>query len=122
MPDSGLTIRKLTLPEELILMLLNEQTGYFHQVPGWALNCAVVGAALAELSLLSRIDTDLDSLFLLDRTETGDPVLDPMLQEIADEPEQRNAQYWIEKFALNADSIIDQTLGPFGRSGDSGTP
>ncbi|MYE18487.1 MAG: cytochrome P450 [Rhodospirillales bacterium] len=110
MPDSGLTIRKLTLPEELILMLLNEQTGYFHQVPGWALNCAVVGAALAELSLLSRIDTDLDSLFLLDRTETGDPVLDPMLQEIADEPEQRNAQYWIEKFALNADSIIDQTL------------
>jgi len=30
-------------------MLLNEQTGYFHQVPGWALNCAVVGAALAEL-------------------------------------------------------------------------
>ena len=39
-------------------MLLNEETGYFHQVHGWELNCAVIGAVLAELSLLSRIDTD----------------------------------------------------------------
>ena len=110
MPDSSVTARTLSLPEELILMLLNEQTGYFHQVPGWDLNCAVVGAALAELSLLSRIDTDLESLLLVDRTETGDPVLDPILREIADEPEQRNAQYWIERLAANAESIIDQTL------------
>ena len=62
----------LTLPEELILMLLNEESGYFHQVPGWALTCAVVGAALAELSLISRIDTGMDSLILLDKSETGD--------------------------------------------------
>ena len=110
MPDSSVTARTLSLPEELILMLLNEQTGYFHQVPGWDLNCAVVGAALAELSLLSRIDTDLESLLVVDRTETGDPVLDPILQEIADEPEQRNTRYWIERFAANAESIIDQTL------------
>ncbi|MCY3679616.1 MAG: hypothetical protein OXH66_18790, partial [Gemmatimonadetes bacterium] len=60
----GVTTSTLTLPEELILMLLNEENGYFHQVPGWRLNCAVVGAVLAELSLLSRIDTDLESLFL----------------------------------------------------------
>ena len=41
---------RLSLPEELAVMLLNEETGYFHQVPGWELNCAVVGAVLAELS------------------------------------------------------------------------
>ena len=45
------TLQTLPLPEELILMLLNEQNGYFHQVPGWDLNCAIVGAVLAELSL-----------------------------------------------------------------------
>ena len=66
MPDSSGTTQKLNLPEELVLMLLNEQTGYFHQVPGWNLNCAMVGAVLAELSLRSRIDTDLDSLVLVD--------------------------------------------------------
>ena len=31
--------QRLSLPEELILMLLNEESGYFHQVPGWNLNC-----------------------------------------------------------------------------------
>ncbi len=91
-------------------MLLNEENGYFHQVPGWDLNCAVVGAALAELSLLSRIDTDLDSLLLVDPTETGDPALDPILKQIAAEPVQRNAQFWIERLAVQAESIIDLTL------------
>ena len=104
------TTQALSLPEELVLMLLNEDSGYFHQVPGWHLNCAVVGAALAELSLISRIDTDMDSLILLDQTETDDPVLDPILNQIASEPTQRNAQYWIERLAPRAESIIDLTL------------
>ena len=104
------TARQLSLPEELILVLLNEQNGYFHQVPGWDLNCAVVGAVLAELSLLSRIDTDMDSLHLVDETETGDPALDPVLKEIATDPVRRNAQYWIERLVLHAESAIDLTL------------
>lgn len=100
----------LSLLDELILMLLNEESGYFHQVPGWNLNCAVIGAALAELSLLHRIDTDLESLFLVDGTETGDSILDPVLAEIAGEPVQRSARYWIERLAPSAESIIDSTL------------
>ncbi len=106
----GLTTQTLDLPEEPILMLLNEENGYFHQVPGWDLNCAVAGAVLAELSLLSRIDTDMESLFLVDETETGNPVLDPILKEIASEPVQRSAQFWIERLAPRAESVIDLTL------------
>ena len=102
--------QSLTLTQEFILILLNEETGYFHQVPGWNLNCAVVGAVLAELSLLSRIDTDMESLILVDQTETGDPALDSILQEIASEPVQRNAQYWIERLASRAELVIDLTL------------
>ena len=102
--------QELSLPEELILTLLNEESGYFHQVPGWDLNCAVAGAVLAELSLRSCIDTDMESLFLLDHTPTGDPTLDPILQQIAEESSQRNAQYWIERLAPQAESIIDLTL------------
>lgn len=104
------TTQALTLPEELILMLLNEQTGYFYQVPGWRLNCAVVAAALAELSLRSRIDTDMESLFLVDDSKTGDPALDPFLEKIAGEQVQRNARYWIERLASGAESVIDLTL------------
>ena len=106
----GFAAQSLNLPEELVLMLLNEETGYFHQVQGWELNCAVVGAVLAELSLLERIDTDKDSLLLVDRTETGNPILDSILKQVADEPVQRNAQFWIERLAPQAESIIDSTL------------
>jgi len=112
MPDiaEGLAAQPLSLPEELILMLLNEQNGYFHQVQGWDLNCAVIGAVLAELSIRSCIDTDMESLHLVDGTGTGSPVLDSILNEIADEPVQRNAQYWIERLAVQAETIIDSTL------------
>ncbi len=102
--------RTLSLVDEFILTLLNEESGYFHQVPGWDLNCAVAGAALAELSLRSRIDTDMDSLILLDQTEIGDPVLDPILEKIAAESGNGNAQYWVERLAIRAESIVDLTL------------
>ncbi|MDE2842342.1 MAG: GPP34 family phosphoprotein, partial [Chloroflexota bacterium] len=92
--EANVTTHPLSLPEELVLTLLNEENGYFHQVPGWDLNCAIIGAVLAELSLQSRIDTDMTSLFLLDQSETGNPALDETLKEIANEPTRRNAQYW----------------------------
>ena len=102
--------QQLNLPEELILALLNEESGYFHQVPGWDLNCAIIGSALAELSLLHRIDTDTRSLYLVDSMETGNPALDPILQEIVKDSGQRTAQYWIERLAPRAEAIIDLTL------------
>ena len=52
----------------------------------------------------------MESLILLDQTGTGDLVLDPILKEIASEPVQRNAQYWIERLAPRAEAIIDLTL------------
>ncbi len=100
----------LTLTDELVLMLLDEDSGFFHQIPGWNLNCALAGAVLAELSLQLRIDTDMESLMVLDSTETGDTVLDPILKEIASESKTRNTSYWIERFAHLGESIIDTTL------------
>ncbi len=79
-------------------------------MPGWTLSCTIAGAALAELSLLSRINSDLESLILLDDTPTDDPALDDILKEITSEPEQHNVQYWVERLAAHAESIIDTTL------------
>ena len=47
LPKEDVATQPLTLTQDLILMLLNEESGYFHQVPGWDLNCAVVSAVLA---------------------------------------------------------------------------
>ncbi len=104
------TTKTLSLTEDLILMLLNEESGFFYQVPGWALSCTIAGAAIAQLSLMSRLDSDPDTLFVVDNSPTGDHVLDPILKEIAGEPEQHNAQYWVERLAPRAESIIDQRL------------
>ena len=101
---------ELSLPQELVLMFLNEETGYFYQVPGWNLNCAVIGAVLAELLVRYHIDADGESLRVLDRTETGNPVLDPILERIADEPGEHTAQYWVERLVFRAPSIIDMIL------------
>ncbi len=91
-------------------MLLNEESGYFYQIAAHKMNCAVIGAALAELSLLSRVDTDEESLLLLNPAETGNPCLDIILKEIVDDPAQHNTQYWIEKLIKHAETIIDLTL------------
>jgi cytochrome P450 len=101
----------LSLPEELVLMLLNEESGYFHHVPGWTLNCALIGAVIAELAFRYRVDSDLESLFLIDDTPTGIPTLDPILAEIAAEPHKHSTEFWIEKLAPRAEGIIDQVLG-----------
>ena len=92
---TAVATRRLTLPEGLILMLVNGENGYFHQVPGRDLNCAGVGAMLGELSLLVRIDTNMESLFLVG---------------IASDPRQHSTQYWIERLANRAESITDLTL------------
>ena len=109
-PIAGGTGQPLSLLDEFILMLLNEESGYFYQITAHKMNCAIIGAALAELSLLSRIDTDVESLHILDPTETGNPSLDLILKEIVDEPVRHNAQYWIEKLIRHAETIIDLTL------------
>ena len=102
--------RSLNIPQEFVMTILNEETGYFHQVEGWTLNCATIGAVLADLSLKSRIDTDEETLFLLDSTKTGDPVLDLCLTEIASNPDPQIPRYWIERLAIHAEGIIDTTL------------
>ena len=108
--NDSIESQKLSLLDEFILMLLNEESGYFYQIPAQKMNCAIIGAALAELSLLLRIDTDVESLHVLDPAETGNPGLDLILKEIVDEPVQHNAQYWIEKLIHHAEPITDLTL------------
>ncbi len=100
----------MNLVHELILLLLNEDSGYFHQVPGWNMNCAVIGAGLAELALLGRIDMDQDQLFVTDPATVDDPHLDAILKEIGDEPQRRNTRYWIEHLSGRSEAIMAAAL------------
>ncbi len=100
----------LNILDEFVLMCLNERTGYFYQISGWSLNCAIIGAVLADLSINLKIDTDEDSLFLIDSTKTGEPILDLCLEEIASQPDTQQTRYWIERLSVHSEYIIDYTL------------
>ena len=60
----------LRFAEEIILLLLDDD-GRFARLPSWSLNYALAGGVLMDLALENRIDTDLESLVLLDATPIG---------------------------------------------------
>ena len=102
--------RKPLLVEELILILLNEDSGYLDTNDYWKLNCAIAGAIVGELSFLDRIDVSLKSLDVIDKELTGDEILDPFLTEIVEGTQDEITQtprYWIKKLAVKADPYRD---------------
>ena len=103
--------------EELVLLLLNKDTGYFVPVPEWKMSCALAGSVLIDLSLENRIDADLDSILLLDATPTGDSLLDPSLRKIAEHPRRESSQYWVERIARHSHRISTLTLDRLVKSG-----
>ena len=100
----------IRLTEELILLMLDEQSGYLEMVPSWDFSCVMAGAVLADLALANRIDTDLEALHLLDSAPTGDKLLDPTLEEISETDEIQDTQYWIERNSARSEEIVTTTL------------
>lgn len=96
--------------EEIMLMLLHDESGYLVPVPEWQMSCALAGAVLMDLSIENRIDTDLETLTVIDPTPTGDQLLDPTLEQIVADTEVHNSQYWVERIAQRTDDIGDLAL------------
>ena len=70
----------LSFAEEIYLLALDEEKGKF-SIPSKEIvfDNVIVGAVLAELSYLNRIDNDQDLVYINDRTVTGNQVLDYVL-------------------------------------------
>ncbi len=100
----------LRFVEEIILLMLNDDDGRFVSVPSWSLDYAISGAVLMELALENRIDTDLESLVLIDSTPVGDSLLDPTLAEIAALDESRDIRFWVEHTARRSHEIQEEAL------------
>ncbi|MBE9606535.1 GPP34 family phosphoprotein [Acetobacteraceae bacterium H6797] len=98
----------LTMPEELLLLMLDDQTGRLMERAAPAGDYALVGAILAELALANRIDTDTSRLFVPDRTPTGDALFDRVLETIVSSPRQEDSRYWIETLARDVESYRDE--------------
>ena len=101
----------LRFPEELMLLILDDEDGKFARVPDRQLRYALAGGVLMDLALENRIDTDLKQLMLVDSTPLGDSLLDPTLADIAAAKETHDARFWVERTALrSADAIREAAL------------
>lgn len=93
--------RALTLPEEILLLVLTDRTGslldqtYFRYALG--------GAILTELMLQDRIElepgTGQHLVTVTQPRATGDPVLDDALVQLVNATRRANPEKWVDRFA-----------------------
>ena len=108
----------LSFAEDLSLLLLEESSGVLYPLPGRTLEIGLAAAALLELTEGNRIDTDMDSLHLLNAAPLGDPTADPVLEQIAASEQTRSPEYWVRRIGVQLGaSIGDAALGRLVRRG-----
>jgi Golgi phosphoprotein 3 len=73
----------LSFVEEILLLLHDEASGDLVDLPHAVFTLVIGGAALMDLAIHNRIDTDLDHLMVVDRTPLGDDILNDALGRIA---------------------------------------
>lgn len=73
----------LTTVEEFVLLALDGRTGDFRGINTEYLHAGLIGAAVMELALREKIDSDVEKAWVLDPWPLGDAALDPVLAEMA---------------------------------------
>jgi golgi phosphoprotein 3 len=104
-------LKHLTLADEIVVLMLRDDTGAIKPECALVANMAIAGGILMELALLSRIDTDLTSLFVVDPKSVGDELLDDALQKIAAEPKKQSSAWWIRVLGLHSGDLSAKVLG-----------
>lgn len=95
-----------TLFEQLLLLSVHEAKGTFIALPMDRLKPGLVGAILAELALLGKIQTsDNHRLQLIDDSPTNDVVLDEALGILKETEKERKFGYWIDVLGKKTDRI-----------------
>jgi golgi phosphoprotein 3 len=94
----------LTMLEEVVLLAVDEHTGNLRSAREFSTAYALVGAVFFDLALARKLDTDTESIQVIDRTPTGNATLDRVLQLMESKPQLTTVREWIEHiFHLRGD-------------------
>ena len=96
--------------EEIVLLQLDDSQGKFVNLPLSAADVVLAGAALMELALGNRVDTDLRRLILVDPSPTGDDILDDVLKCLAETDGELNAAVGLERISVNGEKYQEMAL------------
>jgi golgi phosphoprotein 3 len=86
----------LTMLEEVVLLAVDEQTGNLRSAREFSTAYALVGAVFFDLALARKLDTDTESIQIIDRTPTGNATLDRVLHLMESMPQLTTVREWIE--------------------------
>ena len=100
------------LPEELLLLVMDEDNGEATSIPARTLRYALAGATLMELALQGRIDTDLETLEVIDPSPLNDKLVDPVLCDIVEVSREghRNPEFWVRRVAERSEELRSLAL------------
>jgi len=100
----------LTMLEEVVLLAVDEKTGQLRSTREFGTAYALVGAVFFDLALARKIDTDTESIRVVDTTPTGSTMLDRVLAEMAARPELTTVRAWIEELFLRRQDLEGEAL------------
>lgn len=100
----------LTVPEQFLLLTLDTGTGEFVKLPEEYSRAGFAGAALMELALAGRIDSDVDRVWVNDPSVTGDASLDPVLSAMAKPGFTPGLERFIAQIVPLGDVVRQETL------------
>ena len=107
----------LTLPEDLLLLMLDDSSGRLIESAMPASDYALAGGLLAELALAGRIDSDPQRLYVTNPSPTGDAMLDAALAKLRDGTAPMTTRGWIELLAEDADTLRETLFARLVKAG-----
>lgn len=96
------------LPDELLLLALDDERGTRSRSD--ELEPGLGGAVVLDLALRGRLDVVGKKVVVVDPMPTADPVLDALLDRIADQSGQRSAKHWVVKGAKGVRDQVTERL------------
>ncbi len=100
----------LTFVEEILLLLLDDESGAMKRVAPNVMELLVAGAILMDLALRGRLDCDLQRLVVVDSTPVGEEILDGPLAEIAEAADEADARTWVVRLSARSKQVQEAAL------------
>lgn len=100
----------LTFVEEILLLLLDDESGAMKRVAPNVMELLVAGAILMDLALRGRLDCDLQRLVVVDSTPVGEEILDGPLAEIVEAADEADARTWVVRLSARSKQVQEAAL------------
>lgn len=100
----------LTFVEEILLLLLDDESGAMKRVAPNVMELLVAGAILMDLALRGRLDCDLQRLVVVDSTPVDEEILDGPLAEIVEAADEADARTWVVRLSARSKQVQEAAL------------